>query len=76
MTHVLGDNPKLKKLWNKMEKKLSSLPEEELKRVDFNRNLLWKLLQRLKEVADLIDASIESGEEAKGKHVLEAETYS
>lgn len=49
-----------------MEKKLGSLPEEELKKVDFNRNLLWKLLQRLKEVVDLIDQSIEAGEEGKG----------
>ncbi|KAH7719949.1 DEAD box protein helicases superfamily protein (Aquarius) [Aphelenchoides avenae] len=62
---ILGSNPKLKKLWAKMEKKLGSLPEEELKKVDFNRNLLWKLLQRLKEVVDLIDQSIEAGEEGK-----------
>jgi hypothetical protein len=44
-----------------MEQKLKQLPEEEFTKLDFNRRLLWRLLQRLKRTVDFID------DESKGK---------
>jgi hypothetical protein len=52
---LLDQNPKLKKLWGKMEQKLKQLPEEEFKKLDFNRRFLWRLLQKLIQVVDFID---------------------
>ncbi|KAL3124777.1 hypothetical protein niasHT_001614 [Heterodera trifolii] len=52
---LLEQNPKMKKIWTKMEQKFAKLPSDDFDALDFNRRFLWRLLQRLKRTVDFID---------------------
>lgn len=52
---IFLENPKVKKFWGIMEKKMNKMEKNELDTMDFNRKFLWKLLQLFKRVVDFVD---------------------
>lgn len=52
---MLDQHSKLKKFWNKAEKKFNQLQKDETDELDFNRRFLWNLLQKFKKTIDYID---------------------
>jgi len=52
---ILSKSPKLLKYWNKLESKFAELPEDQQKSTDFNRRVLWRLIQKFLKTLVFVD---------------------
>lgn len=52
---MLSSTPKLLKSWNKKEATFQQLPDEQKQAIEFDRSVLWKLIQRFLNVLAFLD---------------------